>query len=53
MSPVCIYEKMTRKQLSRVAPLGAVNTNLCDELKMHHVEVSVRENADLKEGTVF
>ena len=37
----------------RVAPLGVVITNMCDELKLHHVERLSEGNCGLEEGTVF
>ena len=42
-----------REAAQRVAPLGAVITNLCDELKMHHVARLSRGDCGLEEGTVF
>ena len=47
------FMKDDREAAQRVAPLGAVITNLCDELKMHHVERLSKGNCGLEEGTVF
>ena len=41
------------KDDKEAAPLGAVITNLCDELKMHHVERLSKGECGLEEGTVF
>ena len=45
--------KDDKEAAQRVAPLGAVITNLCDELKMHHVERLSKGECGLEEGTVF
>ena len=45
--------KDDKEAAQRVAPLGAVITNLCDELKMHHVERLSKGDCGLEEGTVF
>lgn len=37
----------------RVAPLGIVIRNLCDELKLHHAERLSNGECGLEEGTVF
>ncbi len=37
----------------RVAPLGVVIRNLCDELKLHHAERLSNGECGLEEGTVF
>lgn len=42
-----------RETALRVAPLGAVITNLCDALKIHHVERLSAGECGLEEGTVF
>ena len=47
------FMKDDKEAAQRVAPLGAVITNLCDELKMHHVERLSKGECGLEEGTVF
>ena len=47
------FMKDDKEAAQRVAPLGAVITNLCDELKMHHVERLSKGDCGLEEGTVF
>ena len=47
------FMKDDREAAQRVAPLGAVITNLCDELKMHHVARLSKGECGLEEGTVF
>ena len=47
------FMKDDREAAQRVAPLGAVITNLCDELKMHHVARLSKGDCGLEEGTVF
>ena len=47
------FMKDDREAAQRVAPLGAVITNLCDELKLHHVARLSKGECGLEEGTVF
>ena len=45
--------KDDREAAQRVAPLGAVITNLCDELKMHHVARLSKGECGLEENKNF
>ena len=47
------FMKDDKEMAQRVAPLGAVITSLCDDLKMHHAERLSKGECGLEEGTVF
>ena len=42
-----------KEAAQRVSPLGVVITDMCDELKLHHVERLSEGHCGLEEGTVF
>lgn len=47
------FMKDDKEMAQRVAPLGAVITSLCDDLKIHHAVRLSKGECGLEEGTVF